>query len=329
MVGENGVRSAFWGLLFVPGLAFGAAPPTVHVARAARATYRPAIPVFARVRGPEHAMVQAPYDAIMGPLPVAPGSTVASGAIVARLLPMSLAATVRALQAQARAAHIAYEQAQVLARQGLVTPAHARSLQARWQADAAAWQAAGRRLALGTVRAPFAGTVRYTAAPGAWLTRGADVVTIGGAGGVYERCALTVREADRLYVGARAVIAAHGSMRPAGRVYALAARADRLGFVRAYVRGLHRPLRPGQILRLTLLGHRQDAIAVPRSALMVRHGRARLYVLKGGRAQAVPVKVLRIDARRVFVAGAVDRGAPVIVSGVARLRAGVAVRVIR
>ena len=329
MVGENGVRSALWGLMLVPGLAWGTAPPAVHVTRATRAVYRPAIPVFARVHGPEHAMVQAPYDAIMGPLSVAPGSTVAAGAIVARLLPMSLAATVRALQAQAQAAHTTYEQARVLARQGLVTPAHAQSLKARWQADAAAWQAAGRRLARGTVRAPFAGTVRYTAAPGAWLTRGADVVAIGGAGGVYESCALTVREAGRLYVGARAVIAAHGSMRPAGRVYALAARADRLGFVRAYVRGLRRPLRPGQVLRLTLLGHRQDAIAVPQSALMVRHGRARLYVLQHGRARAVPVKVLRIDGRRVFVAGAVGRGAPVIDSGVARLRDGATVRVIR
>ena len=323
------MRPLFWGLMLVPGLAWAAAPLAVHVTRAARATYRPAIPVFARVRGPEHTMVQAPYDAIMAPLPVAPGSTVAAGAIVARLVPMSLAATVRALQAKAQAARTVYEQARVLARQGLVTPAHAQGLKALWQADVAAWHAAAERLARGAVRAPFAGSVRYTAAPGAWLARGADVVAIGGAGGVYERCALTVHEANRLYVGARALIAAGGFLRPAGHVYALAARADSLGFVHAYVRGLRAPLRPGQVLHLTLLGHRQSAIAVPRSALMVRHGRARVYVLHDGRARAVAVKVLRIDGRRVFVAGAVGRGAPVIDSGVARLRAGVAVRVIR
>lgn len=323
------MRRAVWGLLFVSGLAWAAAPLSVHVARAARGTYRPAFPAFARVHGPEQATVQAPYEAVMGPLPVAPGSLVGAGVIIARLLPMSLAATVRALQAQALAARTAYEQAQVLARQGLVTPAHARLLRARWQTDVASLRAQGARLARGVVRAPFAGTVRYLAAPGARLDRGAAVVAIGGAQGAYETCALTAGEADRLYVGARVRIAGGGASQPAGHVYAVAARADRLGLVRAYVRGLHKPLRPGQVLRLVLFGHRRPAIAVPRSALMVRHGRARLYVLRQGRAHAVPVKVIHMGLRRVFVAGPVARGAWVIDSKVARLRDGTAVRAVR
>lgn len=321
------MRRSLWGLLLVPGLAW-AAPMVVHVVRAARGTYRPAFPVFARVHGPLHTTIKAPYDAIMGPLPVAPGSMVAAGAVIARLRPLSLAVTVRALRAEAAAAHTAYAQARVLARQGLVTPARAQSLRARWQAAVAAWRADGARLAQGTVRAPYAGTVRYLASPGARLTRGARVAAIGGAGGAYETCALTIREADRLYAGARAVIAAQGRARPPGHVYALGARADHLGFVRAYVRGLPKPLRPGQVLRLILLGHRQRAIVVPRTALMVRHGRARLYVLRRGRAQAVAVKILHIGTRQAFVAGAVVRGARVIDSHVARLRAGVAVRAV-
>ncbi|WP_287800477.1 efflux RND transporter periplasmic adaptor subunit [Acidiphilium sp.] len=322
------MRRALWGLLLVPGLAWAAAPLVVHVAPAERVSYRPAIPVFARVHGPEHTMIQAPYDAVMGPLLVAPGTLVAAGTVVARLLPMSLAGTVRALQAQAQAAHTAYEQGRILARQGLVTPAHARSLRARWQADVAALRADSARLARGAVRAPFAGTVRYAAAPGAWLARGAEVVAIGGAGGLYETCALTVREADVLSVGARAVLAGAGRT-GAGRVYALAARVDGLGLVRAYVRGLRVPVRPGQVVRLVLFGRRRTAIAVPRAALVVRHGRPRVYVVRGGRARPVPVAVARVGARRVFLAGALARGAEVIDSGVARLRAGAAVRAAR
>ncbi|MHB1512107.1 MAG: efflux RND transporter periplasmic adaptor subunit [Acidiferrobacter sp.] len=325
------MRRALQALLLVPGLAWAAAPLSVHATHAQRASYRPATPVFARVHGPEHALIQAPYDAVMGPLVVAPGTAVAAGAVIARLLPMSLAGTVRALEAQTEAARATYEQARVLARQGVVTPAHARGLKARWQADVANLQADGARLARGTVRAPFAGTVRYQAAPGAWLARGANVVAIGGAGGLYEACSLTVREADRLYVGARVRrLADQGRVRaPAGRVYALSARTDDLGLVRAYVRGVGGGLRPGQVVRLDLLSHRRTAIMVPRAALLIRHGRARVFVVVGGRAQPVAVNVLRIGARRVFVAGSLARGAVVIDSGVARLRAGLAVRVVR
>ncbi len=325
------MRRALTALLLVPVVACAAAPLSVHGTRAVQASYRPAIQVFARAHGPEHAVIQAPYDAVMGPLVVAPGTAVAAGAVIARLLPLSLAGTVRALEAQTEAARTVYEQARVLAHQGLVTPAHARGLKARWQADAAALRADGARLARGTVRAPFAGTVRYRVAPGVLLARGADVVAIGGAGGLYETCSLTVREADRLYVGARVRrLARHGRAEASrGRVYAIGARVDDLGLVRAYVRGAGGRLRPGQVLRLDLLGHPRTAIAVPRSALLVRHGRAWVYVVRGARAQPVRVTIVRMGARRVFVAGPLARGALVIDTGVARLRAGIPVRVVR
>ena len=325
------MRRALQALLLVPGIAWAAAPLPVHATHAQRASYRPATPVFARVHGPEHAVIQTPYDAVMGPLVVAPGTAVAAGTVIARLLPMSLAGTVRALEAQTEAARTTYEQARVLAHQGLVTPAHARGLKARWQADVATLRADSVRLARGTVRAPFAGTVRYRAAPGVLLARGADVVAIGGAGGLYATCSLTEREADRLYIGARVRrLVNHGRARTfAGRVYALSARADDLGLVRVYVHGVGERLRPGQVVRLDILGHRRMAMMVPRAALLVRHGQARVYIVAKGRARPVVVTILRMGAHRVFVAGGLARGAFVIDTGVARLRAGVSVRIVR
>lgn len=321
------MKGGVWGLLLASSVAYGH-PLLVHATRAQSASYRPAITVFGRAHGPDRTVVQAPYDALMGPYVVAPGSRVPTGAVIARLLPTSLAATVRAFNVRVQAARIAYRQGQVLAHQGLITAAHEQSLKAAWQADNAAFLAAARRLARGVVRAPFAGIVRYRAAPGAWLIRGTDVVAVAGRGGLYETAALTVHDADRLFVGARARLAGRPAS-PDGRVYALAERVDRLGLVRAYVRGLKSPLRPGEVVRLVLLGHRVQALSVPRHALVIRHARARVYLLKAGHAQPVTVQVLHLGVHRAFIKAGFARGAWVIDSHVARLRAGTMVRAVR
>ncbi len=323
------MKKSLWLLLFVLGPVYAAAPPvTVHAVVPRAVSYRPAIRVFARVHGPDHVLVRAPYDAVMGPLPVAPGTRVAAGTVVARLLPTSLAATIRALQAQAAAAKTAYEQARVLARQGLVTPARAHSLRAQWQAHRAAWFAASVRLARGVVRAPFAGNVRYRAAPGAWLARGAPAVQVAGAGGLYETCAVTVHAAALLYAGARARLApGTGQADATGRVYALGTRLDRLSLVRVYVRGLATDLRPGQVVWLTLFGHRRPAFAVPRAALLMHHGQPEIYVVHAGYAQAVPVTVGHIGVHDAYLTGHWAPGARVIVSHVARIRSHTRVQV--
>lgn len=305
-------------------------PLLVTTAPVRAGMFRPEITAFGRVHGPDRVTVQAPYAALMGPLVVSPGRDVAAGAVIARLIPARLAGVVRAQEARVAAARAAYEQSTVLARQGLMTPARARSLKAVWQSADAVWVAETRRLARGVVRAPFAGTVRYATAPGAWLVRGANVAEIGGASGLYETVALTVRDADKMFRGALVtrIRATQGdSSSGGGRIYALAARLDRLGLVRAYVRGLKGPLRPGQILTLRLYGHRQKALAVPRAAVLVSHAQARVYVIADGRARAVPVVVRSSRAQRVWVTGPLADGASVISSGITRLRAGTPVRV--
>ncbi len=322
------MKSGVWGLLAVSCVACAHPLLVVHAARAIKAPYRPVIVVFGRTHGPDRTMVQAPYDALMGPYVVAPGTRVATGAVIARLLPTSLAATVRAFSARVQAAHTGYRQGEVLARQGLITSAQVQALKATWRADNAAFLAAARRLARGVVRAPFAGTVRYRAAPGAWLVRKAAVAIIAGAGGLYETAALTVRDADRVFVGARVALAGQPASAD-GRVYALAERVDRLGLVRAYVRGIKVPLRPGETVRLALFGHRAVALSVPRQALVIRHARARVYLLKAGHVVPSPVQVEHLGAHRAFIKTRFAPGTLVIDSHVARLRAGTAVRVVR
>lgn len=321
------MKGFVWGLLLVSGGAC-AHPLVVQTARVHKAAYRPAITAFGRAHGPDRTVFKAPYDALMGPYVVAPGSRVATGAVIARLLPTSLAATVRAFSARVQAARTAFQQGQVLVHQGLITAAQAQALKAAWKADKAAFLAAARRLSRGVVRAPFPGTVRYRVAPGAWLIRGMDVAALAGAGGLYETAALTLHDANRLFVGARAGLAGWPP-KDSGHVYALAARVDRLGLVRAYVRGVKAPLRPGEVVRLLLFGHRVTALSVPRQALVVRHARARIYLLRAGHAEPVTVQVEHLGAHRVFIKARLAPGALVIDSHVSRLRAGTAVRVAR
>lgn len=321
------MKGGVWGLLLV-SCAASAHSLLVQDARALKAFYRPMVVAFARVHSPDRTLLRAPYDALMGPYVVAPGTRVPAGAVIGRLLPTSLASTVRALSARVQAAHTAYRQGTVLAHQGLITSAQAQALKATWRTDNAAFLAAARRLARGVVRAPFAGTIRYRAAPGSWLSRKAAVAVVAGAGGLYETAALTVREADRVFVGARVALAGRLASTN-GRVYGLAERVDRLGLLRVYVRGLKAPLRPGETVRLVLFGHKVAALSVPRQALVIRDARARVYLLRGGRAVSSPVQVEHLGAQRAFIKAGFAAGTPVIDSHVARLRASTAVRVAR
>ncbi|MHB8254037.1 MAG: efflux RND transporter periplasmic adaptor subunit [Acidiferrobacter sp.] len=321
------MKRLLWGLAALSGVAC-AHPLVVRVVSATPTTFRPTVTVFGRVHGPNKTVVQAPYDALMGPLLVAPGTRVSAGAIIVRLLPASLAGTVRALEARAHAALAAYQQGQVLARQGLITPVRAHALKAAWQADVATLLADTARLARGVVRAPFAGTVRYRAAPGAWLTRGTNVAEIAGRGTLYETAALTLHEARRVFIGARVAVAG-GLKTDAGRVYAIATRVDTLGLVRAYVHGLKTPLRPGQVVKLVLFGHRVKSFVLPRQALIVLQATPWIYIVKAGHAQPVAVVIQHLSAHRAFITAALPRAAQVIDSEVSRLRAGTIVQVAR
>lgn len=300
----------------------------VHVVSLQKALFRPSITAFGRVHGPDHVMLRAPYDALMGPLVYGPGTDVAAGAVIAHLLPLSLAASTRALTAKVAADKAAYEQARVLVRQGLMTPARGQQLRAAWGQAQATLMAASARLALGVVRAPFSGTLSYRVAPGAWLARGADVADVAGRADLYETAALTLREADRLAVGARVTMGGAAQGR-AGHIYAIARSVDRLGLLPAYIRGLPGRLRPGQVVKLVLWGHKVQAYALPRAALVARQAKPAIFVVRDGRALRVPVVIIHLGIKRAFIANSLAPGTSVVVSGAARLRPGTPVQVIR
>lgn len=313
-------RLCVLGALLMTGIA-SAHLLAVKVVRVQVGLFHPTVQALARVRGPDTVIIQAPYAAIMGPLLVRPGAPVAAGKIVARLFPEALGQVVQALTSKVAAAKIADRQARTLAHQGLVSAARAHTADAALAAARAALAAASVRLARGVVRAPFAGTVRYRAAPGAWLIAGAPVAAIDGAGGLYARAALTARAARVVSVGS--VVR---GLDFSGVLYALADRATSLGLVDAYIGGLSSRWRPGQVARVTIFGVPQKAYVIPRRALLYRQAQAQVFVVVDGHAQLRHVTIRGLTARKAYVQG-LTREERVIVSQVTRLRAGTAVRI--
>ncbi len=303
-----------------------ATPLTVHVVAAARAAYRPAVTVLGRLHGAQHLVLRAPYTALMGRWLVPMGTQAARGTLLARLWPVSQGRTVAALRAQAEAAASSLRNGRVLARQGLISGARLRSLEAAVARARAALASARVRLGHGFLRAPFAGTVRYLATPGSWLTPNEPVGTVDGSGHRYGTAELTQAQARAVGVGAPVRIA--GQAGAPGRLYAFGAHLDQAGLVTAYMDGLATAKRPGSVLRLDILGRPRRAWRLPQTALVLHDGRPQIFRLVGNRAEPLAV---RLRARRngfVYVSGALHPGMRVVADHAARLAPGVTVRTV-
>ncbi len=100
-----------------------AAPLPVTTAPAVLRVYHPRVSALAQARSTEHLVIESPFSGVMAPLPLLPGTAVHRGTVIARVLPLQLAAEVEAATADLRSARRAYAQTKVLARSGLVTAA--------------------------------------------------------------------------------------------------------------------------------------------------------------------------------------------------------------
>ena len=321
----NRVPSLLGLLLLAAGSAACAAPLAVHVAALTRGGYRPAVTVLGRLHGAPPLALRAPYTALMGQWLAPLGMRVAAGTVLARLWPVTQAHTVAALRAQDEAAATRVRQGLVLARQGLISRARLRVLQAAAARARADLAGARTRLAHGVLRAPFAGTVRYAVAPGTWLTPGQTVGQLDGTGPMYCTAALTEAAAHAVGTGAAVRLAGHAHAR--GHLYAFGAHLDDMGLVTAYIAGLPTRRRPGAVLRLEILGPPHRAWRLPQSALILADGRPQVFRLAGDHVEPVFVTILARADGRAYVAGALRAGMRIVTDHVSRLAPGVTVRV--
>ncbi len=312
------------GMLAVRG-AF-AAPLPVGTGTVVMRSYQPRITVLARGRSMDRVVMDAPFAGVMAPLPLPPGGTAARGTVIARVLPLRLAGQARAAAADVRSASRAFDQEQVLARTGIATAAGLEAARARLVHARAVLQGIDARLGRGVVRAPFAGTVTYAVAAGAWVVPGRAVVRVAGSGDFYLTADVPASMAVLLKPGDTAAVAARGG-HWRGHLYAIGARAGRGGLVTVYVRCRCRLL-AGEFARLTVRGAGVPGLAVARRAVVMNAGQAVVYRVDGSLAKAVPVSIVHAGRHWTWISGPLSAGSVVITAGAATMRSGTAVHVV-
>ncbi len=177
------------------------------------------------------------------------------------------------------------------------------------------------------IRAPFDGVViRRGVERGEWVDVGKTVVEIGRDAWIDIRVDLPERLLPRVKPEA-AVRVRIGEEELEGRVHAVVPRADistrtvpvkvRVGNRRGFIEGL------SATVRLPADRPQEEALLVPRDALLTAGGRTILFVVDAGRSRAVPVTVTAYLEDKAAVTGpGLVPGLPVVVKGNERLRDG-------
>ena len=264
---------------------------------------------------------------VLGPF-LAPGN-VAAGAVVARIAPPGLHAGIVAAQARTAYAHTQLERTRKLFRDGVT---------ARQDVDRAGLALAEARSSLRALEAqageqvltaPFAGTLHYLVPPGTVVNAGSPVATLAGRGEPWARAYVTPAQAQGLRMGASVAILAQG-WRGQGQIRSVGQSARHLGLVSVYITlPGNSPLLPGEWLQLTLPSAGGSAFRVPSQAVVMRGARSQVFVVRDGRAAAVPVEVVASRDDEAWVQGALRDGELVVVSGNARLAPGTPVELQR
>lgn len=195
-------------------------------------------------------------------------------------------------------------------------------------------QQAQQALSERNVRAPFAGVVGIAS-----VQRGDRVSPTTALTTLDDRRQLVVTfEVPEAYLGRlrpglsiTATHPAYPEQPVSGRVSEIDSQIDatlRTVRVRATLPNANDRLRTGMSfrVRLELTGERHAS--VPELALQFGRQGAYVWVVRDGKAVAVPTRVVRRTGGLVLIEGALRSGEPVVVEGVQRLRAGRAVRVV-
>jgi len=254
--------------------------------------------------------------------PFLPSGNVAAGAVVARIAPPGLQAGILAARARVTYARTQWERTRKLFKDGVM------ARQDVDQADLALAEAQSALKALETesgdevLTAPFAGTLRYLVPPGAVVNAGSPIARLAGRGEPWVRAYVTPIQTRGLRVGEKVRISAQG-WHGHGKLRSIGQSARHLGLVSVYVTlPADSPLLPGEWLRLRLPAARGTAFQVPAAAVVMHGARSEVFLIRGGRAVAVPIEVVASRGGAIWVRGALRAGESVVVAGNTRLTSG-------
>ncbi|NNM77738.1 efflux RND transporter periplasmic adaptor subunit [Sphingomonas sp. ID1715] len=278
------------------------------------------------------AILSAPTEAVVAAIVAPTGSAVSRGQLVVRLAP-SAAARLDLVKAasDARAAQLAYERAQRLRADGLVSNAEVDTARATAQAATATRASLAARSGALELRAPIAGHVQTVSATlGSLVPAGTSVATIMAGGDLRGRFGVDPALVRQIRPGTGIRVApSAGGPSFAATVLSVDPTVDaqtRLAslFVRipaAAAIGAGQPL-TGQLA----LAAGDGAPTVPYAALLDDAGQAYVFIVSGGKAHRRNVTPGPSDGERVVISRGLKSGEQVVVEGGTALDDGMKVR---
>jgi membrane fusion protein (multidrug efflux system) len=185
---------------------------------------------------------------------------------------------------------------------------------------------AGRNLERTLVRAPYAGSVAarlVDEGTTALVQPQTIVVTIQETGELEAHAAIPESQLSTVQVGQRARIRIEGATEPIETVVSSVNDtidpSTRTYLVKMRVPNPDRRLKSGVFAHVEILPEaKPDALLVPPGAIRTEDGRARLLVVRGGRATAVPVDVGVVSEQAAEILQGVEDGAEVLIGESAR-----------
>jgi len=186
------------------------------------------------------------------------------------------------------------------------------------------------------IRAPRAGVVvRRLAYAGEWVKKGGGVLTLSVLDPIKVVVPVPERYLPSLRPGQEVTLEADAlpGRRFKGLIQALIPQGDdtsRSFPVQIRLDNREARIKPGMLMRATLaVGGRHQALLVPKDALVFSPGGAAVVLIRQGRAQPRPVKLVAAHGNLMEVTGPLKPGQPVVVRGNERLRPGQPVRVLK
>lgn len=326
----------------------GPPPPPVSVEVVETVARSPSIEVTGTVQAERRAMLRAEAAGRVIEAPFRAGATVEAGQVILRLdvsrSEINVAqARARLAQAEAasRQATRAREDAEVLSAEG----AHTRTLleqardreaeaTARLEEAQAGVRAARADVSEAVLTAPFDGVLAdFRVREGEFVVPGTEVAVLVDRTWLEAELLLDPEEGAGVRVGGEVIVRAtrdrvfSGTAVFVGKV--LDPRTRRLP-VRVRIADPDAALLPGEVATFDVaVGPPREAIVLPENAIVRRHGRTFVFVVKDDRAEARTVRVAPIRASEVEVLdGKLSPGETVIVRGIERIEDGAAVRVV-
>ncbi|MHB1870423.1 MAG: efflux RND transporter periplasmic adaptor subunit [Steroidobacteraceae bacterium] len=298
----------------------------MQTAPAQRSPWRRLVRVIARVRSVNHVILSAPLSGRLWE-PTRPAGEVRAGALLARVTPPGLKASLRAARTQLRLAQINVQRNRVLYHDGVVSLQILQSSRATERQMRAQAQALSGQLAEQEIHAPFAGILSYQVPTGAVVSAGTPIVTLDGRGTPWIEALVSPLSAMRL-TRTQPVFIRLAGWTGSGRIHSIGHSARQSGLVALYVTPPPRaPLLPGEWVHLRFAERPIAAFVVPLAAVVMQGANALVFLDQAGRARSVPVTVLGTRGTDAWVRGALQAGAPVVVRGAGRLLDGTPLRV--